>query len=135
MRQANITSSIDASPTYSGSRQRQFAQGLSRPSMPGSAHSMAFGRSLANANQTAATQRMAENNLKTSLAGQAARSQDLGALAGLYGSDYQNQIRRRTYGRQLAQSQLENDYARQLSNISLASPIVKAVSVLSGLFG
>lgn len=131
MRQVDITSSIDASPAYSGSRQRQFASGLSRPRMAGSTpHAKAFGNALAGANQTAANQRMATANLKTSLAGQKARSDDQGVLAGLYAADVGDQVKRRAYGRQLLEEQQQNDASRLAGFMGLMG---NTTSLLSGL--
>jgi hypothetical protein len=102
--------------------------------MAGSPHAKAFGNALASGSQNAAAQRMASNNLKTSVAGQAARSADFGALAGLYDSDYSNQVTRRGYARKLGvdeQQRRDSQTSRTMQQMGgLLSPMVGALAGL-----
>jgi hypothetical protein len=102
--------------------------------MAGSPHAKAFGNALASGSQNAAAQRMASNNLKTSVAGQAARSADFGALAGLYDSDYSNQVTRRGYTRKLGvdeQQRRDSQTTQTMQQMGgLLSPMLGALAGL-----
>lgn len=131
----NVQSSVDASPSYPQYRQQQIRSPMAAPKSFGRPQNPsvgAYGKALASLNQNAASQRMAENNLATTLAGQDARSKDAQNLATLFRDAEQNYVRRRAATRQLQAENTVNNYQNQLGYMNLAGNLIQALGSLLG---
>jgi len=134
VRNADFTSSIDASPLYSQSRAKGITGSLSAPkSLYGSGASTgAYAKALADMNKIGAAKRMSSANLQHSLDAQAAQSNDIQDMAQLY-------ARGQMYGANQRNSMRGIQAQDQVNQVGNQSAWLKnalgSVSALQGLLG